>query len=220
MADLSLITSFPEKGHLHRDVDRIILDGVSRGIKAAIVCPPCIYGRGTGPGKTLSAQIPWLAEAVLKLKHGFVVGEGAAEWSCVHVLDLAEVYVKLVEAAARGGEGAEWFEGEGEGKEEGSGGYYFAENGRFRWREVTDKILDVARKKGLLNDEQAGKVVNMSAQEVAEKAHPFGGVLWGTNSLCSADRARRALGWEPKEVGWEETVEEEIEEAARAVGLV
>ncbi|TGZ83701.1 NAD(P)-binding protein [Ascodesmis nigricans] len=211
ITSLPHILSLPST-HLHQPTESLIASAPTFSVRSAIICPPCIYGRGLGPGNTKSVQIPEVVKTTLKLKHGFVVGEGKAQWSVVHVRDLARVYLALVEAAVEGGGGADWFDGQG------GEGYYFAENGSVGWREVVEKVGKVGRRLGVL-EEGEGEVERWEVEEVNEKVNPYGGVLWGTNALCKADRARKVLGWEPKEVGWEETLEEEIRDAVNALKL-
>lgn len=130
IADVAEITSLPDHA-LHRNVDKLVLSagsglspaqqngGRDGPIKTAIVCPPTIYGTGRGQGNTRSQQLPNLAKAFLERGSGFYVGEGKTYWTNVHVHDLSELYVKLVEDASNGGKKATW----------GPEGYYFAENG-------------------------------------------------------------------------------------------
>ena len=58
----------------------------------------------------------------------------------VHVQDLSNVYLRLVEEAVKGGGNATW---EPEG-------YYFAENGDFVWGDVAKAIAKNAHKKKLI----------------------------------------------------------------------
>lgn len=44
----------------------------------------------------------------MELKHGFQVGEGQNKWTMVHVHDLSQLYLHLVEEAAQGGGKATW----------------------------------------------------------------------------------------------------------------
>ncbi|KAF4764519.1 hypothetical protein HAV15_000874 [Penicillium sp. str.  len=88
----------------HRNVDEIILAAGQQNpasVKVAVVCPPTIYGPGRGPGNTKSIQAYLLSAAVLKRKHGFLVGKGENVWHQVHVQDLSNVYLALGEAASR-----------------------------------------------------------------------------------------------------------------------
>lgn len=105
----------------HRAVDALVFSAAREhaGLKTAIVCPPCIYGDGRGAANKRSMQIPEMTRASLERKRGFVVSEGRNRWANVHVRDLADVYVKLAEAAAAGGGAASW----------NADGYYFAQNG-------------------------------------------------------------------------------------------
>ena len=114
------ITSLPESGHLHRDVDSIVIGANSNTVRTAIVCPPTIYGPGSGSGNIRSNQVPGLVKSSLERGQAFQVANGATIWNNVHVQDLANLYLLLTEAAAQPGGGkATW----------GPEGYYFAENG-------------------------------------------------------------------------------------------
>lgn len=70
ISTLSAITSFPVEGHVHRDVDSIVL-GSPSNVHTAIVCPPTIYGTGSGPVNTRSIQTPGLTSMILKRGRGF-----------------------------------------------------------------------------------------------------------------------------------------------------
>lgn len=114
---VSEVTSLPDDAW-HRDVDKVVL---TSGHKVAVICPCCVYGLGTGPGKKVSWQIPQLAKWTILRGKGFMVEKGETWWNHVHVLDLADLYVMLVEEAVKPGGGkATW----------GPEGYYFAENGQ------------------------------------------------------------------------------------------
>lgn len=113
------VTNLPDEAW-HRNVDKVVLEGATKDVRTAIICPCCIYGLGTSPGKRVSWQIPQLARWTLTRGKGLMVNKGQTHWNNVHVLDLAELYLLLVKEALKpdGGE-VTW------GKE----GYYFAENG-------------------------------------------------------------------------------------------
>lgn len=81
ISDLPEITSFPLENHVHRDVDKAILEAQKQfSVPTAILSPPLIHGVGKGPIKTRSIQIPFLAEAILKRGKGFQVLEGENIW--------------------------------------------------------------------------------------------------------------------------------------------
>lgn len=117
------VTSPPDAAP-HRNVDKIApAAGTEQGarVKTAIVCPPTIYGPGPGPDNQRSIQVYELAKVTLKRGQGFQVEGGQNLWTMVHVQDLSNVYLRLVEEAVNGGGNATW----------GPEGHYSAENGDF-----------------------------------------------------------------------------------------
>ena len=96
------VTSLPDSAW-HRKVDKIVLAGskTAVNVKTAIVCPPTIYGPGRGPGNTYSDQWYFLAKAYIQRGHAFRIGEGTNRWNMVHVHDLSNIYLALVEEAGR-----------------------------------------------------------------------------------------------------------------------
>ncbi|KZF22807.1 NAD(P)-binding protein [Xylona heveae TC161] len=202
------ITSLPDFAP-HRDVDKVVLEAGTVDadrVKTAIVCPPTIYGQGRGPGNQRSIQVYWLTENSLKRKQVFQVGPGTAVWNNVHVYDLSNVYSELFDAAIQRTDNVPW------GKE----AYYFAENGEHTWKEISDKIASIAYKKGLVTSD---KVEQLSTEE-ANAIHPFGAILWGSNSRGKARRARELLGWSPKERSLEKELPEVVESEAKLQGLI
>ncbi|KAG9663007.1 NAD(P)-binding protein, partial [Aureobasidium melanogenum] len=165
-----------------RNVDKIV-QSVRDGhtVKSAIVCPPCIYGAGRGPGNQTSVQVPALARYTLQQGHGIQVGAGKTFWTQIHVHDLSDLYLKLVEAASDGGGSATWNDE----------GYYFCEAGDLVWGDVARQVAQSAHKQGFLKDDQ---VKQYSPDEV-KKIVSYGPALWGCNSRCRAIRAGKLLGW-------------------------
>ncbi|KAF2750351.1 NAD(P)-binding protein [Sporormia fimetaria CBS 119925] len=203
-----VVNNLPDTA-LHRTVDKIVLaashDHPGK-IATAIVCPPCIYGVGRGPGNQKSQQAYRLARATLKRGKGVQVGEGKNMWTQVHVRDLSNVFLALfTEAMSAGGGKATWDDE----------GYYFAEAGGFVWGDVSKGIAKVAKKNGWIESEE---VESVSAEE-ADRLVPMASYMWGSNSRCMAYRARKVLGWQPKEKGLLDTLEEIVEVEARELGV-
>lgn len=165
----------------HRDVDQYILENCSN-VNSIIVCPPTIYGLGTGPVHRQSVQIPWMIKACMKVGFPGTVGKGLNVWNNVHVEDLADFYVLLLEKAV-------------EGKASyGKDGWYFAESSQHCLKDLMHKIGDVMYAKKLIKDH----TVRTLTPEQAEQCYSFyayDGI--GCNSRCKAERSR-ALGWKPK----------------------
>ena len=108
-------------------MDKIILDASKSDpkheprIKTAIICPPFIYGTGTGPIRKRSVQLPELVLSSLRYGKAFTVNEGENVWHHVHISDLANAYILLVEdALSDGTEKMTWS----------PQAYYFVENGQ------------------------------------------------------------------------------------------
>lgn len=192
----------------HRNVDKIILaagDKSGGKIKTAIVCPPTIYGPGRGPDNQRSDQVYKMAENIMKRGKAFMVGDGLNTWTSIHVHDLSDVYLKLVEAALQDGGKATW---NGEG-------YYFTENGEFVWGEMAKKVAQEIYKQGFIKDPTVDKL----SMEEANKTIPNGGRKWGFNSRCRAIRARKLLGWTPKGESIESLLPSIVEGEAARLGI-
>lgn len=202
---------------LRRGVDDLVC-GAERAtdgaVKAAVVCPPLIYGQGRGPANQRSMQIPELVRVTLERGKGVVVGKGKNCWSCVHVHDLSNLYLKLVENAAAGESLAEW---PGKPALWGEEGFFFCESGEVRMQELAQEVVAQAKKQGYLKNEKE-EVEGIGPEEASQSTHR-GDVLWGCNSRSRAKRAREALGWEPVGKGWKEVVEEQVGMEAEALGL-
>jgi len=199
------VTSIPDHAP-HRTVDKIIIAADGTNVRTAIVCPPTIYGVGRGPGNGRGHQLYELARCTLEKKSGLMIGSGYTYWTNVHVYDMSNVYLRLVEAAAKGGGKATW------GKE----GYYFTENGEHVWGEVSEKVAATAHQQGFISSDD---VVAISGQE-ANQMTRAGELLWGANSRCRALRARRLLGWTPRERAMNDEIADAVKSEAKRLGLV
>lgn len=203
---IGAVTSLPDHA-LHRNVDKIVLAAgeLSGGkVKTAIVGPPCIYGRGRGAGNDRSIQVPELTRVIIERGHGVQVGQGKTKWTGVHVADLADVFVKLVEEAVKGGGKATW----------GQEGYYFAETEEFLWGDVSKWVLSEVKKLGLADTDE----VKSLTKDEANQATVAGHILWGANSRCKAIRARKLLGWQPSRPSLKDDLGETVEIEARKAG--
>ena len=203
-----IVEDFPDEA-IHRNVDKIVLAAGTQHpgkVFTAIVAPPCINGPGRGPDNQKSIQIYWLAKAVLERKKGFQVGDGKNRWWDVHVQDLSNVFLRLVEEAIKGGGSATW------GKE----GYYFASNGEFYWGDIAKGVAKAAYDKKLIPTAE----VDIVSAEEAESIRKYGSYMWGTNSRGKAIRARKLLGWEPKQKSVLEYLGDIVELEAKGLGII
>lgn len=108
--DIDILTNMPD-WTLHRGVEKIIQQAaIEHGdkLKCAIICSSGVYGQGRGLGRTQSLLIPDFYSEMLKLGASFYTQSGGNSRGWVHLDDLMQIYLKLIEAAAAGGGKATW----------------------------------------------------------------------------------------------------------------
>ncbi|KAH6884851.1 hypothetical protein B0T10DRAFT_577225 [Thelonectria olida] len=195
----------PKHNAPHADVDSVVLGLGARTGRTAIVCPPTIYGPGRGPGNKRSIQIPELAMYALKRGAAPYVEAGENIWNTVHLHDLSNLFLKLVEDAVKVGGAATW----------GVNGYYFVESGHVAWADAARMVAGEARKQGYLKQ---AKVESLSHED-ADQVWPYASLFWGTNSRCKAARARHLLGWSPVGPSLCEEISATVANEATILGL-
>jgi nucleoside-diphosphate-sugar epimerase len=206
---ISSLTSLPDSA-FHRDVDKVVLSAGTTHpgvVKTAIVCPPTIYGTGRGPENQRSRQVYDLVSMTLERGKAPQLGAGLTEWDNVHVYDLSDLFVLLVEAAVANNSDMDaelW----------GEKGYFLVENGHHVWGEVSKQIGQAALKAGYIS---SAEVQPMSAKE-AKDAAGLTALSWGLNSKGYAKRARKYLGWKPKGRNLDTEIPDIVESEAKRLG--
>ena len=188
--DTKRIFSLPHSAP-HRPVDEVVISAAKAApsvFDAYIICPPTIYGISGGPVNKLSQQIPGMIKAYIKRGKGGTVGAGLNMWNNVHIADLADLYVKVMRAAIKGGMITTL-------ATEGGGGYYFCETGEHVLGDMSRAVAKILHDKKII---QTAEVDRLSEDEV-KKYLSNGYFALGTNSRCSAQRAvKENVGWKPK----------------------
>jgi nucleoside-diphosphate-sugar epimerase len=152
-------------------IDRLVLAAAQSGVRAVVLCPTMIYGRGRGAHRD-SVQVPRLIALAKKYGVGWHVGRGENVWSNVHIDDLVSLYLLALQKAP-------------------AGAFYYAESGENSYREIAAAI---SRMLGF-----GGRTQPMPVEEaVAEVGEVAAHFSYGSNSRVRAVRARRELGWSPK----------------------
>jgi len=150
---------------------RVAIDQMVRaapGVRAVVIAPSLIYGRGTGANPH-SIQVPWLIALAKKVGVAKHIGSGENRWANVHIDDLVTLYLAAAEKAP-------------------GGSFYFAENGENSMREVCEAV---SRMLG-----QGGRTQSMTVEEAAaEWGEGPANDTMGSNSRVRAKRARAELGW-------------------------
>jgi nucleoside-diphosphate-sugar epimerase len=162
----------PEPGKQARvDIDNFILNSAKDGIRSVVICPCMIYGKGLGL-KSESHQIPALTKAAIEIGIARHIGKGENIWSNVHIEDLADLYLLVIEKAPTGGV------------------FLFAENGESSLKQIVEKIREGL---GLKTAVENWPIADASAKFGAGMAI-FG---LGSNSRIRGVKSRE-LGWKPK----------------------
>ncbi|KAK5732235.1 hypothetical protein LTR17_010681 [Elasticomyces elasticus] len=203
--DIDAITSMPDIA-VHRNVDKIIQNAAAEHgdkLKTAIICPPDIYGPGRGPGGIRSVFFPMFVAEARKVGATFYANDGSNGRSWVHIDDLMAVYMKVVEAAAKGGDGADW------GKE----GYYFASSQEVSQKDIAIEAGKLLHAHGLLSTAEPKKLTLNEVSGLME-GHPYypmiGTYLWAGNSRTRSHRAEKLFGYKPSAPTIWETLEADL----------
>lgn len=206
--DIERLISLPASA-FHRDVDIIVQGAISDAVRVAIVCPPTIYDIGSGPISTRSQQVPELVCATLHAGFAPIIGKGLTEWHNINIADIADLYLRLVDATLDPlkNNNPEIF---------GLRGYFFAENGFHLWADVAQWIADECYRQGYIT-EAATKAVT---QADIDEMEGVGTVSYGCNSKGIAARAKKYLAWEPKGSGLKDTIAELVAKEALLLGVV
>jgi hypothetical protein len=117
--------------------------------------------------------------------------------------DLSNAFLALVDAALKGTK-ASWNEE----------GFYFTEAGEFTWGDLARLITKTVYEKKLIGSDEVESIT----PDEADKLHPWGRILWGTNSRGRAIRANKVLGWTPTQKSLVDVLPEIIEAEALALG--
>lgn len=228
--DLPSILNRPE-GELHQNVEAILHAATAKYstnvLRAAVMCPPDIYGQGFGPGKKNTIFFSAYLKEIhnLGLGKAFYVGEGENIKSWVHIGDLMRVYRGLIEKAVEGGGGADW------GREvcgcfsdltlnvmrdaDVQQGYYFASTQEASHKDIAVATGKILAKHGVLKSADTVSISTENLDEVDAMLSDWGipklgRYLFSSNSRTRADRAKKVLGYEGQEKVIWECLEEEL----------
>jgi nucleoside-diphosphate-sugar epimerase len=152
-------------------IDRFVREaGISKGIRAVIICPTMVYGTGRGLQPD-SDQIPKLTRYSRERGAGLYIGKGLNRWSNVYIDDLVSLYQLALEKAP-------------------AASFFFAENGEATLKEVA---TSVSRALGF-----GGKTESWKAEDALRAEGDWARFALGSNSRVRAVNARRLLGWSPQ----------------------
>ncbi|KAF5024070.1 hypothetical protein F66182_3866 [Fusarium sp. NRRL 66182] len=205
--DLDRVTSLQDliRATESRVIDNYMLKAAKEtpSVKTALVLPPIIYGKGQGPAKQRSVQIPALAKVAIERGHAVRAGRGLARWTNIHVADLARLFTRLAEAGA---------ESNDDGKLWGEEGIYLPGVGEITWADISDRVAQAAKEQGLIDTLQVEELYKPQV----DTALPAGSVFFGSNARSKPRRATEVLGWKPTEAGLEAEIPRAVAEEAES----
>jgi nucleoside-diphosphate-sugar epimerase len=150
-------------------IEQHVLTACGHGVRGIVIRPALIYGRGTGLNP-YSHQVPTLAGLARERGRPVHVGRGLAAWSNVHIDDVADLFVRALDASP-------------------AGHVYFAADGDCTWR---DLAVHIGQALG-----QSGGPESLPLAEALERLGAAAVTSFSSNSLVSSDKARMMLGWSP-----------------------
>jgi nucleoside-diphosphate-sugar epimerase len=221
ITSLAEIQNLPEK-ELHRNTETILHTHIKdhpTKINIAIMCPPDIYGRGTGLAKQHSALIPMFIDAI-KPTNGtgvgkpFYHGAGTNTRSWVHISDLMRLYLRVVETAASNpSQPDQYFN---------KNGYYFAATQEWSQLELARATGAVLHKQGVIADPEPVEVGLKELDGLANlPGFPLlGRYLFASNSRTRAERAEGLWGYKGEAPSLMDVLESDILDAVRGGGHV
>lgn len=201
--DISEINTLPLE-QPHRPVDEIILGINERNpiVETAIVCPSTIFGQSDGFDNIISVQIPYLIKLSYAKDQAFSVYDGSYIWSHIHIKDLGDLYIHILDKLISGLD-----------IPKGKNGYYFGSyalsneqevNDRpteieHYWKDVSKAVSENLFKRRLISKSE---VAELTPKEIISLANNdnFAPLYWGTNSRSRADNGIK-IGWKPKYSG-------------------
>ena len=187
--DTDRIFSIPESAP-HRLVDDALITAAKSAptsFDAFIICPPTVYGLGSGPINKLSRQIPGMADAFITRGKGGTIGAGENVWSNVHVEDLADMYMNVMRGALAGSISTL--------ATPGGGGYYFCQTGEHVLVDVYRAVAQVLHKLSAIPTAEVDRLSDADVDKYLHNAYKY----LGSNSRSSSRRANKEnIGWKPK----------------------
>jgi nucleoside-diphosphate-sugar epimerase len=161
--------------------EKLALDGAGGKLRTAVVRPGCVYGGKGGLFELLLK--PLASQGAVRLIDG-----GANCWAVVHLDDLAELYLRLIEHGPE------------------TGVFHATDGSAEPLRDIAEAFLEAAG---------GGSLQPWPLDEAKVTLGPLADAL-ALDQRVSSEKARRTLGWTPKYTSIIENADELFEDWKRA----
>lgn len=204
---LQEIRSLPDTA-IHRETEKLLNSTTQKHghrVNIAIMCPPDIYGKGKGLGKTRTVMTPLFLKETQDLGgRVFFHADGTNTRSWVHIEDLMRMYLHVVEAAVSGSEDAAAYFGDN--------GYHFASTQEYSQKEFATAAGKILQKHGIV---QNAELVQVDLERLDQMAkHPtyqrLARYLFASNSRSRPERAEKLWGYKAQAPSLMECLEDEF----------
>ncbi|KAG8950896.1 hypothetical protein FRC03_012693, partial [Tulasnella sp. 419] len=164
----------------HREVDIAVFHAGDRAIiDTYVVAPSTIYGRGTGPVRRVSQQIPGLIREAIQRKQAVYIAPGTNVWNHVHIRDLARLYQLVFELALSG-----------KNQNKSYANFFWGSVGQHEWKAIVDSLAKLLHKRGLVESDESKGIPLSEAPEA---------LLYTSNNSRTVSERGFNLGWKPRE---------------------
>ncbi|KAI0056499.1 NAD-binding protein [Artomyces pyxidatus] len=178
---------------LHGQVDVPIMEaGLAGHVENYIICPGAIVGAGRGPVNNGSNFFKGVVQAMTAMQRAVYVGEGLGHFGFVHLDDVIDLYLRVFERASKGAPS----------DESPYARYFIASSNPIDWKTITTVVGGTLAQRGKLADGTAHSV------SLDDPKSPL--AFLATSERLVADRSK-ALGWNPRKVILEDTVEADVD---------
>jgi nucleoside-diphosphate-sugar epimerase len=146
-------------------VEVACIDAAAKGVHTCVLrLPVLVYGNGQ------SQFVPALIDTAKRNRVSYYVGDGTNRLSCVHVEDVADLFILALDKAPAGSL------------------YNVANDVPVFSRELSEGIASAA---------QVNKIASVTIEEASQTIHPFVALLLSMNNSVTGEAAKQRFDWSP-----------------------
>ncbi|ESZ91498.1 hypothetical protein SBOR_8127 [Sclerotinia borealis F-4128] len=186
--DIQGLKSFPSTT-VHATTDALVF-AAAPDTNVAIISPTVVYGLSPSSIHPTPITLPPLIDVLTKLNSGFTLNTGVNVQGYIHVLDLAQIYLLLIDDALKNPSSAD-------PKKWGPESYYFGASEDLSFKEYMTYLVShlSAAPYNLIQD----SIKQLALPDAIEVVGLLSAYYFGTYVRVASTRAKDVLGWVAKE---------------------